>query len=117
MISKKLLSEVLGVKLAISPYFKIEYINFETLQYYDDFHHGNNRKHINIHELTHKMKAWAWEKGYSIATRYMFDKCSSELWSSDGNDVALKKLVLEKTEFDATARQCEWILRGINHER
>jgi len=66
MISKELLSEVLGLKQEIE---LIEYSDItKQLDYYHNrfWRHGS---HINIHELAYKCKKWGWKEGYEIVER------------------------------------------------
>ena len=63
MISKELLSEVLPtLKIEGIEDGKTKQIDFRTFRY---IYQGQNC-HINIHELAHKCKEWAFKRGYTI---------------------------------------------------
>ena len=60
MISEELLSEVLGIKVEITGKLSNSNICYTDKYFNDD--------DINIHELSHKCKEWAFNKGYTILT-------------------------------------------------
>ena len=70
MISKELLSEVLSLNvLAI-----LKTLNGEVYYLFDESC-GNlvsRETKINIYELAHKCKEWAWDRGYCIMPSFLF---------------------------------------------
>ena len=105
-ISKKLLSEILGYDA--DPSLTIE-IRGEGI-----FSPG-----INIHELAHKCKEWAWDKEFELKPskcRYQKDeedyKCEIYLktyWYKDKNQYP-EVIFYAGTEPKAIFKACEWIL-------
>ena len=115
MISKELLSEVLGFGVYQSirkdeyAYndIKLNIINTELL--YD---------YVNIYELAHKCKEWIINKGYVLKLCYVLENDTRELcfiettllrsnqYSSDYYDID------SKTEVEAVIKACEWILNS-----
>jgi len=106
MISKELLSEVIGVDVR---YMSDEYdgnlVPYETREGW---------KTINIYELAHKCKEWAlgYELGYEIETK---------LYSIDGdifpfaniyyrNNKSKSVDTITTTEPEAIFKACQWIL-------
>ena len=105
MISKELLSKVLGYEVEIRG-FKDKYIpaNFEYIVDMIDV------KTINIYELAHKCKEWAYNQGYVLDC---FSKCT-EIRKKNEEDI----LYIERGElFDDSSydislvfKACQWIL-------
>jgi len=110
--SKELLSAVLGnSRISSDGYFQEE----KNLIHYgciygnapDDYY--DEQECINIYELMHLMKEWAWEKDYLIKS------------STDGE--ALIRMYGQHDyiksfdnihEFEAVTKACEWILKKTN---
>lgn len=63
IISKELLSEVLGEKICIED--TRPYMQYSDLCY-DIYENEISTKSINIHELAHKCKEWAFDNGYYL---------------------------------------------------
>jgi hypothetical protein len=104
MISKELLSEALG--------YKIHYIH-ETLDYGDLIYeyesaHGYIQTDINIHELAHKCKEWAYENSYTVwSGLYCFAYVQKHY--NEGEELFSCKA---DTEPEAIFKACEWILEN-----
>ena len=92
MITKELLSEVLGVYKIIEPYGNI-------LVWEWDKSYSNNNCSINIYELAHKCKEWALQYDYTIL-------------SSKGYATISGKVFYDKTEPEAIFKACQWILEN-----
>jgi len=101
MISKELLSEVLKGERY---HFKIYGINnqhFKIIIYGRDF----QEEELNIHELAHKCKEWAFIKGYKLASyksknNYICKDPFNGNEPYEGDD----------TEPEAIFKACEWIM-------
>lgn len=67
LLSKELLSEVLKSVHKVTSIEDLgNKISYKHITEYDKELHS----HINIHELAHKVKEWAWGEGYGIETDY-----------------------------------------------
>ena len=103
MISKELLSEVLG--------YKVELVksNNGTTLYFNKYENGD---YINIHELAHKCKEWAVLKGYEIETKLY--AIGTEIYSSAnisyGRNMGKYIDTITTTEPEAIFKACQWIL-------
>jgi len=106
MISKELLSavysnftiaEILNNRIDENIYYKIKEI--DILQ------------SINIHELAHKCKEWAWGK-HLITVRSGYAEFGA--WSNLANDnsVSFVSMDIPMTEPEAVFKACEWILEN-----
>lgn len=110
MISKELLSEVLDRKV-------VEFIeeswlcSSNTIVYIleDDV----NEDFINIYELAHKCKEWAYSKGYVIVSMNNFKWCYVNVSNLGG--LTLKE-VNSDTEPQAIFKACEWILKNLKKQ-
>lgn len=104
MISKELLSEILGVD--IKQLVKVRILDNE-LEYQDSFEVGTGVfSYINIYELAHRCKEWTHNNGYWM------DSCFTgqvKLYHS-GETYPFKTLHTETTEPQAIFKACEWIL-------
>lgn len=111
--SKELLREVLESKLengSIDRYYFTENDSRNLLRIIltDD---------INIYELAHKCKEWAFSKGYTVET---YKKIKQErpitfikIYCNNSNRY-IKEYELAKTEtFEADIRACEWIVENV----
>lgn len=69
MISKELLSEVLGVYVRDGWYFDCELLiyTYDKILGLDENYHSQ----INIYELAHKYKKWAFVKGYFVQSDFL----------------------------------------------
>ena len=102
--SKELLSEVLGKEIEIRG-FKDEFIpsNFE---YIEDF---CNVKVINIYELAHLCKEWAFSEKYFIVSGFILFGQNISIVSFDlKGEIHRCK---DDSEFEAVVQACEWVLK------
>ena len=100
MISKELLSEVLSAKV------EKFYIDGTVLKYYAsvDLIIGISQS-INIYELAHKCKEWAYNKGYVIFSSVQLNGWAVFIQTDkDGIIVSF-----EGIEHEAIFKACEWI--------
>jgi hypothetical protein len=104
MISKELLSEVLGCKLDID-----EQLQPNDIEYIEKVGSKLYYRYINIYELQNLCKEWALLNDYSCMSRpRLFGGWLSELMSDYG---------VEDTQFDADSepevvfKACQWILK------
>ena len=110
MISKELLSEVIG--------YKVDYIA-SSGNTYIGFHTEMGGKNINIYELAHKCKEWALSKGYYISLIIDEDdktKCRYVLNLSWNDGYEVDFIIASEpysTETEAIIKACEWILDNI----
>ena len=114
MISKELLSEVLGCDCS-ECYFEDTYnlINYKyqyDVTWSEEIQYNNSS--INIHELAHKCKEWAYEDkslcGYNIELKsYKSENCYwlCELMSEDIT-------FSEESEPESIFEACQWILEN-----
>ena len=93
-ISKELLSEVLGKEVAQDNNIQIA----TPIVHYSNITHMSS---INIYELAHKCKEWAWDNGYTIKSY----KSDEDWWAMIRN-----MYINTTTEPEAIFKACEWIL-------
>jgi len=125
MISKKLLSEVLNIKVYSiktkedgALYIPNNCIGFE----WDNNGYKELSGIISIYELIYKCKEWAWKQGYLISTMktqnsgycsqlfYMDNnKVSDEIYGEDGH---IKDFVEFNKDENSDIKACEWILKN-----
>ena len=124
MISKELLSEVLGVVLQTSTDFETSYSsvwdNLEICLHGTNLSYikasstkGKNpiKRYINIHELASKCKRWALkEKLYILASFQLNTKAICEIQPFE--DVENRIKCYAKTEHEAIFKACQWILEN-----
>jgi len=108
-ISKELLSEVLGKKVDKVYTADNEGNNFKT---FVRPRFGDFVDEINIYELAHRHKEWAWNNGYEISS---FKANHSGYW------LAIVKIIdfnipplgfTDNTEPKVIFKACEWILEN-----
>lgn len=114
-ISKELLSEVLGLNdIHLILYDEdTKEVNYTR---YANFTRGSRDEYINIHELQHKCKEWATEKGYEIVeTTFMIrikrvgqDKQKIWEYPREMQDAG----IYFSPSF--TFKACQWILNNRN---
>jgi hypothetical protein len=115
IISRELLSEVLGIDVA--KIIKEEYSNNVSI-YERDFqypvtYNASAYLTINIHELAHKCKEWAYENGYHVNSLHrcanQTDWWESRVWKFEGGELGAR---CEKasTEPEAIFKSAQWIL-------
>ena len=68
--SKELISKVLKVKVSDSKDFCLCLEN-SNIEYGKVEKYGTNRENINIYELAHKCKKWAFKQGYELFSRIL----------------------------------------------
>jgi hypothetical protein len=104
MISKKLLSEVLGLK---NPHpLKIE---DGKLYLYKEL--GQNITTINIYDLAHMCKEWALQYNFYISSEVKKENSFSGLMGDDIWEHILLPFTAD-TEPEAIFKACEWILEN-----
>lgn len=107
MISKELLSEVLGRECSYASLIEND-VWYKTIVCVN----GNNRPkevHINIYELAHKCKEWAYSKGHTLSSgnnHLMFMSCSIRRTLTDDDWTEF----YADTEREAIFKACEWIM-------
>ena len=116
MISKELLSEVMPEWMAIESSGKYTYeYGFDAIEFtlsFNDALGGKSLSYgkINIHELAHKCKEWAYAKGY--------DLYSTNGWAGldpvggDGGSCYWIDEFTSDTEPEAIFKACQWILEN-----
>ena len=106
MISKELLSEVLGGN--------VKYFNIDGNLLYYDIDFGT---HINIYELAHKCKEWTLKKGFSIHSFITEVSGESEIYKYVKNyGWRLIQIENDSTEPEAIFKACEWIYAQLKKE-
>lgn len=104
MISKELVSEVLGVKI-----LDVEIHNNSLITMLTE----DDSSFINLYEFIHKnCKEWAYKKGFSIQSRFYTDVCfGCELfdvvWSPSKDRMPCTGS--NNSEIDCIIKACEWI--------
>ncbi len=79
---------------------------------------------VNIYEVTHKCKEWAYEQGYGVETILMSHKGNqqgrAEIWTNRGAvttcDTVTGSFIAE-TESQAIFLACEFILEELENEK
>jgi len=109
MISKKLLSEILGkninsVNMGVPKEFKEDNMLYYTVDMDYGVHH-----YINIYELMAKAKEWAYENFIQITST----RLPSGYWNIHYNDGSFKDFSAS-TEHEAVFKACEFILKALN---
>ena len=109
MISKELLSEVLP-DVTINENTEIEIFESEFNGTCLRVSNGLKIFTINIHELAHKCKEWAFSNGYELVSGERYDdevSCSVyKQYNQNTPDY------IEKTESEAIFKACQWILEN-----
>lgn len=113
MISKKLLSEVLCKNIIRVELEHPNHIGFKEMC---DTSFGELDQ-INIYELAHKCKEWAYRKGYALESMpfgLSEAKARCEIWTNLG-DTQIADTITDTfeadTEPEAIFKACEWILK------
>jgi len=110
MISKELLSEVLGVEVCEAPHKSI--VSPIIAYKYKDTE-GRYQKQINIHELAHKCKVWALNREvmFMSYTHKHGAECVYHPYSHN-NEISYRKIFSADggTEPEAIFKACQWIL-------
>lgn len=114
MISKELLSEVLGEKRVI--------LDYEVSIDETEIHYGHKDidedGFINIYELAHKCKEWARDKDIFLRSFYDYEGAfcyiSAPTWV---DKIEIPKTgFCSETEVEAIIKASEWILNEILHK-
>ena len=100
MISNKLLSELYDIEVSriielVDNNYEVTFANKKNGKWYNI---------VNIHELAHKCKEWAFDRGYTIWSTYQGYITLKPLNDSYGIEFE------EDTEPEAIFKACEWIL-------
>lgn len=125
IISKELLSEVLGYSVLTEGYIKENennnlYWGMMGCRAPDDCE--GYEEHINIHELVYKCKEWAWNEGFIMATY----KSQSSGWLTDlfymdkegitdheyGDDGFIQTFTQWVKGENSDIKSCQWILEN-----
>ena len=120
IISKELLSEVLGVYVRNGWYFDCELLiyTYDKILGLDENYHSQ----INIYELAHKCKEWASSYGYDLFS-HRFDANASYAYldlgmknviPSNNKYIFIGSYIQEfesNTEPEAIFKACQWILK------
>ena len=102
--SKELLSEVLGLKINL---VEIDEARNKVFYYCNQF--GRITGEINIYELVHKCKEWAFDKGFVLKSYKKQGAFSGTYhYAIDINDKICEWLA--NTEYEAIFKACEWIM-------
>lgn len=115
IISKELLSEVLQLsEVKIGRHLttgKFSYGNRQEFYYFDG--HDTIHEIINIHELAHKCKEWAFQKGWLLQIRTGLDLSVIDVFNADKQELQIRRQISEQTEPEAIFKACEWILKKL----
>lgn len=95
-MSKELLSEVLNLKRIDNIYIE------DNLLYFCELN-----KPINIYELAHKCKEWAWDNGWIVKSGTTKSGFDCEVW---GYTFDKRKRLDGESEPEAIFKACQWIL-------
>lgn len=103
MISKELLSKVLGNK--VKSIRLVEKYDGKLNKRVNGLHvtFEGYVENINIHEIAHRCKEWAWQNGYIISS---FP--TPAYWRVV---VGSRKVFIADNETEAIFKACEWILK------
>jgi hypothetical protein len=105
MISKELLSEILGRD--------VKEVGRNQNNIWYKFHPGGNE--MNIYEVVHKCKEWAFNKGYIIDSAFVpkgnFTSSYAIIRDRTQAMDTYKHRVNADTEAEAVVQDCEWILK------
>jgi hypothetical protein len=108
MISKELLSEVLGIK------YDFVQNSYEGINFLNYGNYSEKGEHINIHELAHKCKEWANEKEYAL-----YSGKNDDIWIIATEEYFLgrpqgkleaRPEFTSDTEPEAIFKACQWML-------
>ena len=118
MISKELLSEVLGIEIVeILGVDKKNDLVYKIMQEYknnDGYESKTIGTYINIYELAYKCKEWALDNGYTLSSNLNNENDKKH---KDGKAVVFfpdnetyPEIFDEGTEYEAIFEACQWIL-------
>lgn len=110
IISKELLSEIYAFKVQ-----RIIDIGIDDVTYQIDFNglrRGRKYDIINIYELAHKCKEWAYNKGYCILSSFAYTQLENDdeqimlTFGTRFQDIEVN------SEAEAIFKACQWILEN-----
>ena len=109
--SKELLGEVLDTTITELA-FKNNYVEYTSSISGNPYCYITYDK-INIYELAHKCKEWAYRQGYVLLSGYSaygvgLFFCSCKGWVSENYDKKIE--ITHNTEPEAIFKACQWIL-------
>ena len=112
MISKELFSKVIGND--------IDWCSKHPSEPVVEFHANNTNticEHINIYELAHKCKEWAFDIGYSVESakkNILEDKKMKSKWICCGFTPEYNIMPTSEadTEPEAIFKACQWVLEN-----
>ena len=116
MISKELLSEVLGYEVKEVLGMLENSANKTILSYiFENTSLNEGKRTINIYELAHKGKEWACRQGYVILSGHSAYGigaffCSCKGWLSENYDKRIE--INNNTEPEVIFKACQWILEN-----
>ena len=105
--SKELLSEVLGENVTSIQELSSDAIFGGRQAWITSKSHDCA---INIHELAHKCKEWAFQHNFIVNSELHYHKGCCSIYDSNG-DCLNGKGIFEDTEPEAIFKACEWILK------
>jgi hypothetical protein len=108
MISKELLSEVLG-EIVLDCFITYPASELKVFVVDEDGHDGKRLEYINIHELAHKCKEWSIQQGYHIYSSKGTKTTNAESYILRIWDLERLKTFWEESEPEAIFKACEWI--------
>ena len=106
--SKELLSEVLEFEVTsiyIAP--NLKFIEAQS---------ENRDERVNIYELAHKCKEWAYDNGYYIDSGKHKSYCEAEIGDLWGEPLGLRPEFKTTTEPEAIFKACEYILKQLSNK-
>lgn len=118
MISEKLLSAVTGKKcIMINEGVPKHLKSDNTVFYYIENEYGE-MQNINIYELMHMVKEWAWKlKRFTITSYIRYKKSWAKLWVNEFLDDRDDEILYKgKTEPEAVFKCGEWVLKELENE-
>ena len=114
MISNKLLSEVMGYKCHIMDTKHIHFLHNNRVNDIVYEQGGDLQYNINIHELAHKCKEWAYIQGYVLFSKIRLNSsyasCYFDIMGIHDYEDDFHNDFRAETEPDAIFKACEWIL-------
>lgn len=125
MISKELLSKVLGIKFRRGEYAThIKYTSSNSIEWQELYIENNNwdtkSSHINIYELAHKCKKWAFNQGYEVVSRILSNDHQERghcyLVRCEDSSEHVIAVFNTQIEYTAIFEACQWILENTIKE-
>lgn len=107
MISKELLSEIYNFDVKEIIELGTDEVTYEVR--FNGLKNGLKYNIINIYELAHKCKEWAWLQGFMLSSGFSDSKWFCEYLQID-NDY-INDYFLSDSEPEAIFKACEWILK------